>query len=45
VLDLDDSLQAPPSMLGNPAAGGARSQETFEDVVFTFGNPTPPKGT
>ncbi len=42
VLDLDDSLQAPPPA---PPNAPARSQETFEDVVFTFGNPTPPKGS
>jgi hypothetical protein len=43
VIDLDDSLSPPPS----PTSAGApaRSQETYESVVFTFGNPTPPKGT
>jgi hypothetical protein len=43
VLDLDDSLVPLPS--ATSAGQPAPSQATFESVVFTLGNPTPPKGT
>jgi hypothetical protein len=40
VIDLDDSPQPPPGQSAPP-----RSQRTFEQIVYTLGKPTPPKGT
>ncbi len=41
VIDLDESTVPLPS----PAPGLPHTQETFESIVFTLGNPTPPKGS
>lgn len=41
VVDLDDARVPVPSS----AATAVAPPETFEAVVFTFGNPTPPKGS
>ena len=44
VLDLDDSLLTLPDVT-TPSYLGPRSQQTFESIVFTLGNPTPPLGS